>query len=327
MGKAFKVADEQADIARASLRYLWKMCHDHINAGGSTAAATPTVASQTSPTQRTMPKEIPADEMKKLIDAYENQQIHGQKRTFPLRQLIGAEKVVARAWWEHQQKTYTPMQLHELLVHRFFDATGQINPLNQAASTQSKGSPTVTFDLNSQAVKMTSDEQNWSPKGIISLMDALEAVQWCWVLIQLSHELEVVEYVSWWKRTFRSHANRIEQLKLLWLDMGWRIALEMRQGRSFGSITQEVMNDQAALQTALLRELPAAPKMKPQPPAKNHGGKGSGGSKPAASRPWNSQKRPTWDSQPGWSPQKEWKGDQAKWPKPPPNSGGTGAAP
>ena len=57
---------------------------------------------------------------------------------------------------------HTPIQLHELLASRVFDAAGNPNPLAQAAETKQNK---VTLDLTSGhgTVNIT-DDVHWSPK-------------------------------------------------------------------------------------------------------------------------------------------------------------------
>jgi len=83
--------------------------------------------------------------------------------------LLGCEQIIARMWWEMQHNMHTPiaMQLHEL-ASRVFDAAGNPNPLAQDP-----------------------DRTQWSPKGVLSLLDALEAIEWALTLVRMSTEAAV----------------------------------------------------------------------------------------------------------------------------------------
>lgn len=88
--------------------------------------------------------------------------------------LLGCEKIIARMWWEMQNNMHAPMQLHELLASRVFDAAGNPNPLAQESKSNK-----VTLDLTSGVGTVNiPDKTQWSPKGVLSLLDALEAIEW-----------------------------------------------------------------------------------------------------------------------------------------------------
>ena len=133
----------------------------------------------------------------------------------------------------------------------------------------------VVIDMTCQSMQVTEDSQ-WSPKGVLSMIDAFEAVEWAWILTQMAHEVPIAAYISWWKQLVRAKSNRIDQIKQRWMDCSWRLALELRQNGDFAQATRDIMADSSALQTALSRDPPAAPKNMPRPakPA------------PPATRPW-----------------------------------------
>ena len=119
-------------------------------------------------------------------------------------------------------------------------------------------------------------QHRWSCKGLLSLMDAVEAIELCWTLCQLGHELDVKEYIGWWKQLFRARPGKIEQLKAHWTDAGWRLALAMGQGHQFDHAMQGIIDDTAAVQAALMKEM-GAPKAPPKkPPSRPYQPKGKG---------------------------------------------------
>ena len=115
----------------------------------------------------------------------------------------------------------------------------------------------LTLDKDMHAVFME-DEPSWSPKGLLSILDAIEAIQVCWILIRLAHELDIIKYTKWWSQLFRSKTNKIEALKIYWIEASWRLALALRQGNDFATVSSDIMEDTAALQTALTKDLPKA---------------------------------------------------------------------
>eukprot|EP00913_Durusdinium_trenchii_P007654 g7191.t1 len=289
-GQEWKLQPDEGPVVRAALRFLWQQCRHQVDQGGQaggaishpggaqlpapgTTAADPASAKAAPP----VPREIPPIELQKLLKFYADTEIAGRKRDFPMRALVGAERVMARIWHErwitHQ---FTPVQLHEILESRCFDSSGSLNNLNKELKAKPQARLAVDDEQNTIVVE---EEPQWSPKGLLSLMDALEAIELGWTLCQLGHELDIKEYVGWWRQLFRSRPGKIEQIKAYWLDAGWRVALTMRQGHDFTSASQAIMDDTGALQAALMKDL-AIPKAPPRkPPARSTQSKGKGGGK------------------------------------------------
>ena len=89
---------------------------------------TPTSAS-TSTSDNKVPKTLPAGKWTELITHYNSITLGGRPRSFPVREVLGAESVIARLWHErHVSHLYTPLQ-PEVLQHSSFTASGDINPL------------------------------------------------------------------------------------------------------------------------------------------------------------------------------------------------------
>ena len=265
-GKHHQVETTEVPVVKAGLRYLWKLCNDKVHgttpAQSSQQTATPATTSAPQPKQ--VPKEIPPSELAKLIDHYENQKVDGRCRVFNQRMLLGAERVVARVWHEIQTRSHTPLLLHEILCLRHYDAAGNTNML---AQVDPKASGKVILDMQDHSLHL-SEENTWTPKGLLSVLDALDAVAHCWILVQIAHELAVLSYIDWWRAMFRGRTGKLEQLKSYWVEANWKLSLALRRGRDFQAVTEEIMGDQSSLQSALHRDPPALPKPKPQPPAR-----------------------------------------------------------
>lgn len=189
----------------------------------------------------------------KLVEQYESVIIDGRHRRFPMKALLGAEKVVHRVWTEHYKtQQRTPLHLHELMEARCFDSCGQLNTLS-AQFRQKAAQQRLTVDKDSHTI-LVEDEQTWSPKRILSVLDSLTAIRQCWTLLRIGHELDVQAYIDWWVHLFRSKQGKMEELKVYWVEAGWRLALELRQQNDFQTVTRDIMDDTAALQTALAKE-------------------------------------------------------------------------
>eukprot|EP00438_Fugacium_kawagutii_P014457 Skav223504 [mRNA] locus=scaffold1160:147994:152414:- [translate_table: standard] len=248
-------------LAKAALRFLWQQARKMADKPAATQPAPPPVAA-TAPADPaavkaapSVPKEIPHAVLQQLVQDYEMNTIGGRKREFPMKLLLGAERVVSRCWHEvHTSQMFTPVLLHEILEARHFSSSGELNPLSSQFKQKSSAHKlTVDKDMNPIVIE---DESGWSPKGVLSLMDAMEAICHCWVLVKMAHELDVVRYTGWWVQQFRSKPQKLEQLKAYWLEASWKMALQMRQGATFVTVANQIMDDNSSLQAALNKELP-----------------------------------------------------------------------
>ena len=97
-----------------------------------------------------------------MIESYNQVTLHGRTRQFPVRELLGAECIIARLWHErHISKNYTPLQLGELLQHRSFSANGDINPLARSPRKTS----VLSLDEDKQLIE--ADDPTWTPRSLI----------------------------------------------------------------------------------------------------------------------------------------------------------------
>lgn len=314
-GKDFKLAEDQQHLAKAALRFLWQQARklaekktsapaEPARAASAQPAEEPTPAAKAAPV---VPRELPSGVLQQLLQEYEKTTIGGRQREFPMKLLLGAEKIVARCWLEHHvSRMYSPLQLHEILEARHFSSTGELNQLSsQFKNKQTAHRLTVDHDMHPVIIE---EESTWSPKGILALIDAMDAIFHCWTLIGIDHEMDIHRYTQWWVQQFRARPNKLEQLKAYWLEASWRVALQMRQGIDFASATRQVMDDNSALQAALTKELTkpkGGGKQEQKQQTTNTKGR-SRGSWPATS---SSSGRGSYRSEP-WSPNRGW---QDRW--------------
>ena len=64
------------------------------------------------------------------------------------------------------------------------------------------------------------------------LIDAIKAIRWAWILIKYGTETVINKYVDWFIKLVRKHAQRIPNVKRLWEDFSWDIAMRMRASES-----------------------------------------------------------------------------------------------
>ena len=119
-GKELKLTDDNEMTAWAALRYLWKEASSSWPQDGHEFADPPSWQRNEGPKQSS-PKEMSPEIFQTLVEKYESTTVDGRQRSFPMRLLLGAEKVVNRVWVEHHvTRQYTPLQLHEILRVQMF---------------------------------------------------------------------------------------------------------------------------------------------------------------------------------------------------------------
>lgn len=281
--------EDEKPIAQAVMEHMWREAQiqwERRRATAPVASGIPAaVPGTTSPSQSAgsvpatekIPKQLPPQVWQKQIARYNGISVDGRPRKFPEKEVLGAEQVLGRIWHEHTvSKAYTPVHLGEILQKRSFTASGEVNPLQkQTKSTQL---------LRVQDDQIIQDEDNrvWTPRSILALLDGVNSVRWAWVLLQLGEEDHVHTFSDWFIQKIRARPNKLENIRIFWESAGWRIAMGMRAGQTFGEISAEVMADVDLLNEAMSKEIPkeTKPAASKKRPASDEGG-------PAAQRPRN----------------------------------------
>ena len=239
------VPESDKPIAHAMLLHMWNLSRAHWMRSSANPANTPAPASSASqatpaaadPKEEKIPKSLPTGVWGQLIAAYNGAQLHGRDRQFPVRELMGAETIVARMWWEHHKtKLYTPLHLGELLQHRSFQSNGDLNPL-------AKGQKKLTNLALEDGSLVQKEDAVWQPKSILAIMDGITAAKWAMILVQLGDELDVVDYCDTMSQRARSRPTKCEQFNLYWSNCGWRLAMSMRDGMSFAAAAKQIIGD------------------------------------------------------------------------------------
>ena len=153
---------DQLDVMKASLIATHKSITKKL---GSSMPAIPPPTGPTVPSVITLkdsedkaPKALPPGIYADLVEAYNRVTINGQRRTFPEKLLLGAEKIIARMWHEHvKTKCYTGVKLGELLQHRHFTATGSVN--NRV--TDKTNETVLTIDADTKTL-IEKNKQEWN---------------------------------------------------------------------------------------------------------------------------------------------------------------------
>ena len=110
-------------------------------------------------------------------------------RKFPAMISIGAEPILARLIWEHENKCYNLLQLGEIVQSRSFTSTGEINKL----ATKEKDKcleVSADFTLSAKKAKI------FEPNSVIALLDSLQAAKWAFVFCGYASEEEADKYTT-----------------------------------------------------------------------------------------------------------------------------------
>ena len=211
------------------------------------ASATPT-ATSTSTDKDNVPKTLPQGVYAQLIKDYNNITLDGEKRTFPEKILLGADKVLARMYHEHHtSKHYTAVTLGEIMSQRVFTSLGTVNANRKKDDLDKR----LIVDNKQQLV--TKEPPDWDVRGISMILDGVEAVKWAWILIKFGTEKSVIKYCEWFTTLVRKNNTRLAQIKTLWETFAWDIAMRMRQNETFPVITEEIMQDLTTVNDALMQ--------------------------------------------------------------------------
>ena len=92
------------------------------------------------------------------------------------------------------------------------------------------------------------------------LIDAIEAIRWAWILLRYGTETVVNRYVDWFIKLVRKHAQRIPNVKSLWEDFSWDIAMSMRANETFQLITEDLMSDVTRVTDTMQQPLTKRPR-------------------------------------------------------------------
>ena len=188
----------------------------------ATAAITHPTTTGTTAVDDKVPKTWPPGEYQRLITQYHDNS--GKTRHFPERTVLGADKILVRMWHEHHKsKNYTAVTLGEIITNRTFTALGTVN----STVKKDKLDKTLTIDTSNNTL-IQQEQIDWDPQTSMMILDALDAIQWAWILIQLGTENEVTSYIERFKTLTRRNAHRLPNIKALWDTFAWEIAVHMR---------------------------------------------------------------------------------------------------
>ena len=305
------IEGDHLDALKASLVAAHKAINKSITPINTSAPPTglPTSPATThKDTDDKIPKTLPPGVYNELVEQYNKVTIHGQRRAFPEKQLLGAEKIIARMWHEHNKsKCYTAVTLGELLQHRHFTATGNIN----SRINDKKHETILTIDSESKTL-VEKNKADWDPHTLLMVMDGLEAIKWAWILIHIGEETDIQNYIQRFEQLVRRHADRIPQVKEAWNTFSWQLAMQMRSGVTFKEASADILQDTIQLTDILSQPATKRPRNDRSPKGK---GKGKYKSDRQPFRPVRTPRR--FDNQPYQQPSHS-QPSNPQWQQPPP---------
>ena len=238
--------DDNAD--GSAMKAQWMVL---IRTANQSYLASITASTPTSPTSATttatgsgtdkdsVPKTLPASVYTTLVEDYNKITIDGDRRQFPEKQLVGAEKVLARMYHEHHtSKMYTTTSLEEIMSQRVWTSFNTINTNRKPGTT---GKRLILDDKNNIAEKSPED---WDVRGL-------------WMLH--GHRSDSMGLDSTQLR-LRELDQRVPNVKALWEDVSWDIAMRMRNKETFATITEGLMADFAKTNEILQQPLTKKPR-------------------------------------------------------------------
>ena len=128
------------------------------------------------------------------VNTYEERRLDGKRRVFPAHELLGAEEVLARMWFEHTTSKMSPVTLGEIVSRRTWTAARTLNPLALSRTTSAATSKALRLE---QGNLVREEPTEWVPKGLFSTIDGANAARWAWILLGIGEEDEVMADVDW----------------------------------------------------------------------------------------------------------------------------------
>ena len=272
-GTTLTVPENEKPIAKAMLLHMWQLARQAWN---KTLAATtpqapmnppttPATSASTPTSDDKVPKTLAPGRWTQLINAYQSQQIGGMDRIFPVQELLGTEPVLARILHEHEvSKLYSPVLLGELMSMRTFLPTGEPNPLSKK-------------DRSTQKLQLTGDtgtlvastEEPWQPRSVLAILDGLDSIRWAYVLCNIGSEQAIHQFFNWLVKLTRSRPQKTDQVSQFWVTISWKLAMEMRAGKTFDETVVILMKDYDIFSECMTREPSTTTTKRPQTPTKN----------------------------------------------------------
>ena len=243
-----KDADEVKDM-NVMLQALHARAVDERKRLDNSLAITPGAAvapagSHHGPTAEDKKKVYDPTRLKQRIDAYEAIMINGEKRTFPVQQLLGADETLIRLEKESVSGMHHPIKLGEILAQRLYTSYNTMNKNSTSLKQDNKGFAVQVGDRRAGQVTIFGQEpEEFTPNSSQLIQDGAVAAGWAMKLFQLADEPHIDQFIEWFIILIRKYPNKLWAVKEIWDTITWDIALAMRKGQKFATISVERMAD------------------------------------------------------------------------------------
>ena len=173
-------------------------------------------------------------------------------------------------WHEHTtSKNYQAVGLGEIIANRTFTATGAVN----SAAKRDKSDKTLVLDTEHNTL-VRQEQKYWDPQSMMMILDSLDAIRWAWILIQISAQETIDNYIERFIQLTRKNPQRLPNVKEAWDTFSWTIAMRMRNNITFKQATEEILQDPVTIADILSQ--PIRKKTKPDKDKGKIKGKGKG---------------------------------------------------
>ena len=111
----------------------------------------------------------------------------------------------------------------------------------RVAGAQLLAASGVPLVSNDQLV--ASEEQVWQPRSLLAILDGLSSIRWAYILLQVGPEQSVHSFFDWATKLARSRPQKPDQLNQWWVTVSWKLALELRGGRTWDEAAGPLQRD------------------------------------------------------------------------------------
>ena len=244
------LCDHEAPVWRAILQAAWEDARTHraatSAAARSTAHGSPTeapAAATTLTVATRTPTQLAPGVWAAQVQKWETR--FKPHRKFPQKMILGADVVLARLLHERSTHNFTCLHLGELLHHRSFTATGEVN---QAAIRDKD--KVLGFDPHTGMIAEKLN-QGAEPRTAWSMLDALEACKWAWVWAEYGQEDDVDPLTEYFTRLVRQRSDNLDGVRNLWTATGLQLAMAMKNGETLAEASTNILQDHHWLQEQL----------------------------------------------------------------------------
>jgi hypothetical protein len=203
------------------------------------AAALPTAGSS-------KPQSLDKAMWTKQITRWQNQWTPA--RVFPSKQILGAEAILARLLHEaNVSKLFTPLLLTEVAAARTYNSDNSLNERKKVTAGQSALQQLATLAVQqhgSEPVHQQNDDLSFAASSW-ACSDCLDAVKWTLRFTEYASDELAEEWTEYWRRLLRSNkiAGDMRVLTEAYSAAAWKIALEMRDGKSWATAATSIVSD------------------------------------------------------------------------------------